>query len=98
MQAFKLSENQIWPKQEIWIYNHGRREGEHEGQFALGIQGLRGLITEDFNILTAGNALKCIQSQSKGRDRKQICARSFKVGASFCSFVPGPPETLGVKP
>ena len=43
-----------------------------------------------FIILTVGNALKCILSQSKGRGRNIFCFQ----GASFRSFVPGPPKSL----
>ena len=61
----------------------GRPEGEQEGQFAPGPQGLRGLIIEDFNILAAGNALKYIKSPSKRHDRKNVPL----AGASFRTFV-----------
>ena len=42
-----------------------------------GPRGLRGLINEHFDILTTGNALKCIFSQSKGRDRKIFCSNRW---------------------
>ena len=56
-------------------------------------QGVRGLIIEDFSILSAENALKCILSQSKGHDQKILLLASL-AGASAPSFVPGSPEVL----
>ena len=44
---------------------------------------LRGLIIEDFNNLTARNALKCILSQSEGRNRKMFCSLRSQGGLIF---------------
>ena len=58
------------------------------------IQGLRGLIIEDVSILTTGDALKHILSQSKGRNRESFLLASL-VGGLIHSFAPGPPKALG---
>ena len=63
-------------------------------QFAPGIQGLTGFFTDDFNISTAGQALKGILSQSKGRGRKKFVL-SRSQGSSFRGFVSEPPKALG---
>ena len=51
-------------------------------------------MTEDFKILTAGNTLKCILSQSKGCDRKILSAGGLilqfypwasKISCGLCS-------------
>ena len=65
-----------------------------KGQFAPGPQGLRGLTIEDFNILTAGNALNGFSANLKGLIEKFPCRFACR-GASFHSFVPGPPKALG---
>ena len=58
------------------------------GAVAAGAKGLRGFIIIGFRHLTTGNALKCILSQSKGNNQQNFCSQV----ASFCSFVPGPPQ------
>ena len=57
-------------------------------------QGLRGLIIGEFDILTTGNALKCILSQSKGGDRKIFCSLRSQ-GVSINSFASRPRKALG---
>ena len=49
---------------------------------------------ENFDIWTAGNALKCILSQSIGGDRKIPCSLRSQ-GASIHRFASGPRKALG---
>ena len=56
--------------------------------FAPRPQGLRGLIIEDINILTPRNALKCILSRFKGRNRKLFSYLRSQGGliSQFCPW------------
>ena len=62
----------------------GSRPPRQKGQFD---PGPRGFIIDNFDILTAGSALKCIFSQSKRHDQKLFCA--------LLSQVPRPQKALG---
>ena len=77
----------------ITTQNQGRREGGQVGPFAPGPQDLRGLITEDFNILTARNAPTCILSQSKWCDQENFPLASL--GPHFPVLPHGSPKALG---
>ena len=72
----------------------GSSRGGQEGHFATGPQGLRSLITGEFDISTAGSALKCILSHSKRGDRN-IFSSLRSQGASIHSFAPRPRKALG---
>ena len=50
---------------------------------------------ENFDILTTGNAMRCILSQSKGGNRKKFSVRFARRGASIHNFAPGPRKALG---
>ena len=58
-------------------------------------QRLRGLKLKIVDILTAGNALNCIVSQSKGRDLKKFLLASLAGGPHFAFFVPRSRKALG---